>query len=227
MTTQPIQAIIFDFDLTLADSSEAIVECTQYALTRLDCPSATPEQIRSVIGLPLPVMFQMLSADADPDRASAFVRHFVTRADDIMVRSTRIYPEVPGLLADLRKDGLAVAIVSTKFRHRIDAILTVAGLRSQVDVLVGGDDVQRHKPDPEGITQALGQLGISAGQAVYVGDHVVDAQAAAQAGTGFIGMVSGTNSFEAWAKAGKVAVKSHVGEVAGLVRAMQGTRLQQ
>jgi phosphoglycolate phosphatase len=226
MTTQPIQAIIFDFDLTLADSSEAIVECTQYALTHLDCPSATPAQIRSVIGLPLQVMFRTLSADTDPARASAFVQHFVRRADDIMVQSTRIYPEVPGLLAELRNEGLAVAIVSTKFRHRIDAILTLAGLRSQVDVLVGGEDVQQHKPDPEGITRALGQLGIPAEQAIYVGDHAVDAQAAARAGTGFIGMVSGTTSFEAWTQAGKAAVKCHVGEVADLVRAMQGARIQ-
>ncbi|VVE86252.1 HAD family hydrolase [Pandoraea bronchicola] len=221
MPTQPIQAIIFDFDLTLADSSEAIVECTQYALTRLDCPSATPERIRSVIGLSLPVMFRSLSGDADPERASAFVRYFVERADVIMVQSTRIYPQVPGLLADLRNEGLALAIVSTKFRHRIDAILTVAGLRSQVDVLVGGEDVKRHKPDPEGIVQALGQLGIPAAQAIYVGDHAVDAQAAAQAGTGFIGMVSGTTSFDAWTQAGKKAVKRHVGEVVDLVRAMR------
>lgn len=217
MPTQAIRAVIFDFDLTLADSSEAIVECTQYALTRLECETATPAQIRGVIGLPLPVMFHTLSGDEDAARAEAFVRHFVSRADEIMVQSTRIYPEVPGLLAALREQGLAVAIVSTKFRHRIDAILTRAGLRSQVDVIVGGDDVQRHKPDPEGITQALGHLGLGAAQAIYVGDHAVDAQAAEGAGTGFIGMVSGTTSFDAWSAAGKMAVTHHVSEVADLV----------
>ncbi|VVD94055.1 Phosphoglycolate phosphatase [Pandoraea iniqua] len=217
MPTQAIRAVIFDFDLTLADSTEAIVECTQYALTRLECETATPAQIRSVIGLPLPVMFHTLSGDEDAARAEAFVRFFVSRADEIMVQSTRIYPEVPGLLAALREQGLAVAIVSTKFRHRIDAILTRAGLRSQVDVIVGGDDVQRHKPDPEGITQALGHLGLGAAQAIYVGDHAVDAQAAEGAGTGFIGMVSGTTSFDGWSAAGKMAVTRHVGEVADLV----------
>ncbi len=221
MHASSIQAVIFDFDLTLADSSDAIVECTQYALGHLECHDAAPAQIRAVIGLSLPMMFQTLSNDADPERAAAFVKHFVARADAIMVQSTRIYPEVPALLANLRAEGLSVAIVSTKFRHRIDAILTVAGLREQVDVVIGGEDVQRHKPDPEGISQALGRLNLTASEAIYVGDHAVDAQAAAQAGTGFIGMVTGTTSHAGWAEAGKMAVKSHVGEVASLVRAMR------
>lgn len=59
---------------------------------------------------------------------------------------------------------------------------------------------------------------------IYVGDHAVDAQAAAHAGTGFIDMVSGTTSFDAWALAGKMAVRRHVGAVAGLGRAMQAGR---
>ncbi|MGC7406911.1 HAD family hydrolase [Pandoraea pneumonica] len=221
MQTQTIRAVIFDFDLTLADSSEAIIECTQHALARLECAPVTPAQIHGVIGLSLPIMYHTLSGDTDATRAEAFVQYFVARADEIMVQSTRIYPEVPGLLTALREQGLALAIVSTKFRHRIDAILTRAGLRSHVDMIVGGDDVKRHKPDPEGITYALGQLGIPATQAIYVGDHDVDARAAEQAGTGFIGTVSGTTSFDGWAAVGKAAVKQHVGEVAELVCAMQ------
>lgn len=218
MTLSALQAVIFDFDLTLVDSSEAIVECTQFGLARMGCASATPEQIRSFIGLPLSFMFRELSGDESDERAAAFSRHFVARADEIMVQSTRIYPEVPALLTELRQAGLSVAVVSTKFRYRIEDILTANGLRAQIDVIVGGEDVQRHKPDPEGIAQALQRLGITPEQAIYVGDHDVDAKAAAGAGTGFIGVVSGTTSFDAWSQAGKNAVRQHVGEVAAMVR---------
>lgn len=90
-----VRAVIFDFDLTLADSSAAIVACTEYALHQLDAAGATPAQIAAVIGLPLHEMFRSLTGETEPARADAFARHFVVRADEIMVRGTRIYPEVP------------------------------------------------------------------------------------------------------------------------------------
>ncbi|RQT01122.1 HAD family hydrolase [Burkholderia seminalis] len=217
----PVRAVIFDFDLTLADSSAAIVECTEYALHRLGAARATPAQIGAVIGLTLPQMFRSLTGETEAARADAFARHFVARADEIMVPGTRIYPEVPPLLARLREQGLAVAIVSSKFRYRIEAILERNGLQSLVDVLIGGEDVQRHKPDPEGLVLALARLGLPAAAAIYVGDHAVDAQAAERAGLPFVGAVTGMTSFDAWARAGKQAVPAHIGELAAIVRRMQ------
>lgn len=213
----PVRAVLFDFDLTLADSSAAIAECTEHALHTLGCAPASSAQIRSVIGLSLPAMFHRLTGEEAEGRAAAFARHFIERADIIMVPGTRIYPQVPELFACLRKQGLAIGIVSGKFRYRIEAILELAGLRSHMNVLVGGEDVQRHKPDPEGITHALALLGLPADAAIYVGDHAVDAQAAERAGVPFVGTVSGTTSFEAWTRAGKLAVMEHIGELADIV----------
>ncbi|MDN7697742.1 HAD-IA family hydrolase [Burkholderia semiarida] len=221
-----VRAVIFDFDLTLAYSSAAIVECTEYALQLLGAAGPTPAQIGAVIGLPLPQMFRSLTGEADSTRADAFARHFVARADEIMVPGTRIYPEVPALLAALREQGLAVAIVSSKFRYRIEAILERNGLQPLVDVLVGGEDVQRHKPDPEGLVQALARLGLPAAAALYVGDHAVDAQAAERAGVPFVGAVSGMTPFDAWARAGKHAVQTHIGELAGIVLQMRDPAAQ-
>jgi phosphoglycolate phosphatase len=217
----PVRAVLFDFDLTLADSSAAIVECTEHALRTLGCPLASPAQIRSVIGLPLPAMFRALTdEDGEEGRADTFARHFVERADEIMVPGTKIYPQVPELFERLREQGVAIGIVSSKFRYRIDAILALAGLQSHVDVIVGGEDVQRHKPDPEGLTYALAQLGVPATAAIYVGDHAVDAQAAERAGVAFVGAVSGTTAFDAWIDAGKLAVTQHIGELAQIVQRM-------
>ncbi|WP_232438916.1 HAD family hydrolase [Burkholderia ubonensis] len=120
--------------------------------------AAASEQIRPVIGLPLQAMFHALTADDRPEPADEFARRFVARADEVMVASTKIYPEVPGLLARLRERGVATAIVSSKFRYRIEAILDVADLRASIDVIVGGEDVQRHKPDPAGLVLALSRL---------------------------------------------------------------------
>jgi phosphoglycolate phosphatase len=218
----PVRAVLFDFDLTLADSSAPIVACTEHALRALGCPPAPPAQIRSVIGLPLPAMFRALTecGEDEEGRAGAFARHFVERADEIMVPGTQIYPQVPELFARLREQGLVIGIVSGKFRYRIDAILALAGLQSHVKVVVGGEDVQRHKPDPEGLTYALAQLGVPAAAAIYVGDHAVDAHAAECAGVAFVGTVSGMTTFDAWTRAGKLAVTQHIGELAQIVQRM-------
>ncbi|MBN3785938.1 HAD-IA family hydrolase [Burkholderia sp. Ac-20353] len=213
-----IRAVIFDFDLTLADSSAGIIDCTQHALRELGYDAAASEQIHAVIGLPLQAMFRTLTGDDSAEQADAFARGFVARADVVMVASTTIYPEVPRLLARLHELETAVAIVSTKFRYRIEAILDVAGLRERIDVIVGGEDVQCHKPDPEGLALALARLEIPPSAALYVGDHAVDAQAAERAGTHFVGAVSGATSFDAWSSAGKAAVRRDLGELAEWVR---------
>jgi phosphoglycolate phosphatase len=197
-----IRSIMFDFDLTLADSSSGIVECTRYALDRLGYEAAPGARIHATIGLPLQQMFRLLTGDERPEPAAQFASRFVERADEVMVSSTRIYPEVPDLLSRLRERGLDIAIVSSKFRYRIEAILAAAGLQSQVDVIVGGEDVQRHKPHPDALVLALERLRSDALSAIYVGDHAVDAEAARSAGVRFIGVVSGTTSHAEWSRMG-------------------------
>lgn len=211
-------AILFDFDLTLADSSDGIVACAQYALERLRLPIAPAETIRESIGLPLTKTFTFLSGIDDAVLAAAFSKHFVAHADEVMVASTRIYEPAPDLLKTLRDNDVRIGVVSTKFRYRIEAILAQAGLQTCVDTIVGGEDVTQHKPDPEGLLLAIDKLGVRADHAVYVGDHAVDAEAADRAGMRFIGAVSGTTDRDAWQARGRQSVDRDIGDIASLLR---------
>jgi pyrophosphatase PpaX len=56
------------------------------------------------------------------------------------------------------------------------------GLEQRFDVLVGADDTERHKPDPDPILEALRRLGVAAAEAAYVGDSPFDVRAAKAAG---------------------------------------------
>ncbi|MGF6574986.1 phosphoglycolate phosphatase [Paraburkholderia fungorum] len=225
MESQQFKAVMFDFDMTLADSSVGIVECTHYAFRMMGVTEVERSSIHSVIGLSLQGMFQTLTANAEIERAEEFARLFVKRADEVMVPSTKIYREVPGLFEQLRGHGIKVAIVSNKFRYRIESILDAARLRPLVDVIVGGEDVQRHKPHPDAIALALTHLRVPAASAMYVGDHCVDADAARAAGVSFIGVLSGPMSGEQWSARGEHCVKEHIGEVAQLVRQSGGVRV--
>jgi phosphoglycolate phosphatase len=208
-----VQAAVFDFDLTLADSTAGAVECVSYALRKLGLPPAEPSAIRHTVGLSLSQTFQTLTGTSDGGRTDEFSRCFIERADEVMVELTAMFPEVPEALARLRASGTCTAIVSTKFRYRIERILAREKLAGAFDVIVGGEDVARYKPDPEGLCHALRKLNVPAARAVYVGDHPVDAEAAHRAGVRFIAMVTGTASVHDFAGHEVVRVLSSLADL--------------
>ena len=176
-----LRAVLFDFDFTLADSLAGVIESVNHALRALGLPEAEPDgdppHRRSLAAANL----RAAARSRRPCHVEAFTRHFVERADQIMVDRTRIYPEVPGVLAELRARGLRTAVVSTKYRYRIEACLRRDGLlRPLRRDRRRRRTWQRHKPDPEALLAALAKLGrVARASALYVGDHPVDAEAAA------------------------------------------------
>ena len=188
-----VQAVVFDFDLTLADSTPGIVECVNYALPKMGMPPVDPGDIHPTIGLSLPRIFATLTGRSDPAGVARFSAGFIERAEQVMADSTVIFPHVPRILSRLKSYGLGTAIVSTKFRRRIEGILARDKLTDSFDVIIGGEDVDEHKPDPEGLYKALSRLNVKAVDSVYVGDHPVDAEAARRARVPFIAVLSGNS----------------------------------
>jgi phosphoglycolate phosphatase len=133
----------------------------------------------------------MLTGSVNAERAPEFTRLFVERADQCMAELTNLYPEVPIVLDRMHRAGLKTAIVSTKFRYRIEKILSREGLASAFDAIIGGEDVTHHKPHPEGLERAIARLGVTSDRTVYVGDHPVDADAARLAGAAFVAVLGG------------------------------------
>ena len=54
-----------------------------------------------------------------------------------------------------------------------------------VDVIVGGEDVEREKPDPAGLSAAVERLDVAPAALLYVGDSPTDAETARRAGVRF------------------------------------------
>ncbi len=194
--------VIFDFDYTLADSSRGIYESVNYALGAMALPPASPERIRPTIGMSLPAILRCLAGPQQADRGAEFSRLFIERADQIMAGMTVIYPAVPQVVAALRSGGAQLAIVTTKLRYRIEAVLPPEVLR-EFGLIVGVEDVSQPKPDPEGLLLAVRQLGAhvpgpASPRALYVGDSLTDAETAARAGVPFVAVLSGATPAEAF-----------------------------
>jgi len=186
-----IQAIVFDFDYTLADSSRGVVKCANAALHDLGLPPALPEAICRTIGMPLNETFLQLAGPGNASQSGEFARLFKQHADVAMADLTVLFPTVELVMRTLSRGGQKLGIVSTKFRYRIEGILQRESLRDLFDVIVGGEDVARHKPDPEGLLRAIAGLRSSPERALYVGDSIIDAETAKRAGVSFVAVLSG------------------------------------
>ena len=204
---------IFDFDFTLGDSSDAIVECMNYALGEMGHPAQSPEAIRPTIGMSLRIPLAMFTGDEDPAHGDEFIRLFRVRADQIMAGMTHLYPGAADLLAGLRSDGCRTAVLTTKYHRGIQRILERCGVADQVDLIVGSDEVALPKPDPEGARIVLSHFGCPPADALYVGDSVTDARTAEAAGIDFVGVTTGTTAADELAACPHVAILERVADL--------------
>ncbi|MBQ8119092.1 MAG: HAD-IA family hydrolase [Lachnospiraceae bacterium] len=188
------KALLFDFDYTLGDSTNGIVLSVNYALVKLGHLQKSVEDIRKTIGLSLKDTYFALTGGNNINEAMLFSKHFKEKADEVMVDNTELYLNVKEILSCLRFHGCKTGIVTTKFHYRIQQILQKCQVPDLVDLIVGAEDVQIEKPNPEGLLLAVEQLGIRKEEVLYVGDSLVDAQTAQNAGISFAGVLTGTTT---------------------------------
>jgi phosphoglycolate phosphatase len=214
-----VRAVLFDFDFTLGDSSAGIFECVRFGAERCGCGAPPDEAVRPLIGLSLPEVHARLLGGAGGEHGRrAFVDAFHARADEVMEARTVMLPGAVEAVRILRARGLRTGVVTTKFRRRIEEIVSRRGIAELFDVVVGLEDVGAPKPDPAGLVVALERLGARPEAAVYVGDHEVDAAAAAAAGIRFVGVLTGMTGRERFEATGVRAIGS-VAELPGVLGA--------
>ncbi len=205
--------VIFDFDYTLADSSRGVLECINHAFKGMDLPKVAAEDAQRTIGLSLPNILVTLAGREQKGRAGEFASLFVEKANEVMTDLTFVFEEVPEVIRRLKDEGMAIGIVSTKFRRRIEEILGREDLLEPFDVIVGGEDVSRHKPDPEGLLAAIERLGGSPSGSLYVGDSVTDAETARRAGVPFAAVLNGVTPREAFKDYPAYKILDNLGEL--------------
>jgi phosphoglycolate phosphatase len=98
--------ILFDFDFTLADSSQGIFKCINYALNKMNLPEQDYNTIKYTIGHSLPETYRILTKRNSEREENEFVKLFVKKADEIMNLNTLVYPEVFELMPMIKRKRL-------------------------------------------------------------------------------------------------------------------------
>ena len=173
------RVILFDLDGTLIDSGPIIMASMRHASVTVLGREPDEDAVRASIG-GQGLVSQM--QDLDPDRVDELID--VYRAHNEPLHATlETFDGIPELLHELCDRGHQLGIVTAKRRSTVRlAFDRFPFLAELTDVLVGSDDTERHKPDPDPVLEALHRLGATPDEAVYVGDSPFDIQAGNAAG---------------------------------------------
>src|SRR4051794_16661648 len=174
--------VLFDLDGTLIDSGAAILASFHHATeTVLGRRYADDVVMASVGGHGIHRQMAAFDEGRVDDLVAAYRAH-----NTELYRDIRLFPGIEPVLERLRDEGRKLGVVTVKSRVTVHLTFELLPLGSYFEVVVNGDDVTEHKPDPAGLLLALDQLGAVPEDACYVGDSPFDLQAAKAAGLGAI-----------------------------------------
>ncbi|MFQ5611611.1 MAG: HAD-IA family hydrolase [Anaerolineae bacterium] len=187
-----VRAAIFDVDGTLVDSVEAYRVVAELAAAPHGI-EITPEVVRHALNTNHPSFWELVVPDNEPNPAAlidAMKREARRQWPQVLRRHGRVFPGLGRTLETLRDRGMRLAIVTGSHGGSLQP-LREAGLLQLFETVVTGRDVERRKPDPEGLHQSLAALGVGPDEAVYIGDTPIDVQASRSAGMASVGVLTG------------------------------------
>jgi HAD superfamily hydrolase (TIGR01509 family) len=182
-------AVLFDVDGTLVDSNYLHVYAWQRAFDDAGIPVAA-WQIHRCIGLDGSKLVQTLSDDAPDDVQDRLSDGHSGYYRDL----TPLLAPLPGARELLRRVadlGLQVVLASSAPEDELDLLRKVLDCDGFIAATTSSHDVDTAKPAPGIVQVAMDRVGVAADRAVFVGDAVWDAHAAAGVGLACIGLLSG------------------------------------
>ncbi|MBD7908932.1 pyrophosphatase PpaX [Sporosarcina gallistercoris] len=175
---KPITTILFDLDGTLLDTNELIMQSFERLLGNHYPGQYTRKEILPFLGPTLAETFNKM----DPSKTEVMIQEY---REWNMANHDRLVAEFDGVtevLTQLANNGIRMAIVSTKRNDMVRKGLDLIGITQLFEVIIGLDDVQRPKPDPEPLLLAIDRLDASKEEVLMVGDNFHDIEGGKNAG---------------------------------------------
>lgn len=210
------KAVLFDFDMTLADSSHAIHYCTNMLAKHFNVKEVSLAEVKAGIGLPIEDSWRLYWGDFHPEWLDYYRANF--RGEE--QARIRLFHDAADTIEALRSTGIKVGVASNR-RFAARAIAEV-GLTELLDVVIGLEDVERAKPEPDCLIKGFEKLGIAPDEGFYVGDTDIDMKTASAAGTLGIGITTGNFDENGLNAAGAWRVLNSLNELPGLIAELGG-----
>lgn len=211
-----IRAAIFDFDGTLAETDidfglmrRRVLEVAErWGLTdHLDERRYILEIVDDAIA--------MLSDAEDRERFREEAARAMEDVELIFTSVAAPFPGIPRTLERLRECGRRVGIITRNCRVGVQSVFSRHPLHHEV--LLTRDDVERVKPDPAHLHEALETLEVAPEHALMVGDHITDIEVGHAAGTWTAGVLTANTTREQFEEAGAHVVLESVADLTDLL----------
>ncbi|MDX6478840.1 MAG: pyrophosphatase PpaX [Gaiellaceae bacterium] len=172
------ETVLFDLDGTVIDSGSIILASMRHATHEVLGREYGDAELMAAVGGP---GLEAQMAAIAPDRVEELVR--VYRAhNEPLHDELECCAGMDDILVRLKEEGRRLGIVTAKRRATVELAFARLPLAHLFETVVGGDETERHKPDPEPLLLAAERLGVAAADAAYVGDSPFDVRAAKAAG---------------------------------------------
>lgn len=207
------KTVIFDLDGTLLDTLEDLTDSVNYALSVMEYPVRTIDEIRQFVGNGVKKLMERAVPEntnqQDFDKCfGLFKEYYNLHSQD----KTKPYDGVISLMRRLKAKGIKMAIVSNKLH---EAVLDLRDIffKDVIEVAIGDMPELKRKPEPDSCFKALELLGSSVEEAVYVGDSEVDIATARNAGLPCIAVLWGFRDREFLISKGATVLAENADEV--------------
>jgi len=194
------EAILFDLDGTLIDSVPDLATAVNQMLQKLDREIFSEDTIRYWVGNGAQVLVKralsgktQIDEALDPDLFEKALKIFLMFYAKTLCKETMTYPNVSNTLKTLNASGYRLVIVTNKPFDFVAPILKGLEIDSLFEFWLGGDSLDKKKPDPLPLLHACEKLNLNVEQCVMVGDSRNDLLAAKAAGMQSIGVTYGYN----------------------------------
>ncbi len=179
-----ISTLLFDWDGTVVDSVMSSYLTFKKAIECVGVPF-TWEQFEAYFAPDWHRMYEAVGVDP-----SRFAEADAAWRQNYPCVSYQPVEGARDTLTALLQRGYRLGVVTSGSRWRLTPEIAEFGFEGMFDVVICNEDVQRRKPDPEGLLKALTHLACGADCCAYVGDVPEDILAGKNAGMRTIGLLS-------------------------------------
>jgi len=168
---------IFDIDGTLTSTNQLIFDSFNFIAKKYLSRTFTDDEIISLFGPTEDVILKQWCGDRYEEARNDYYKYY---SDHHGIAG--LYDGIKEILHHLKSKGYPIGIFTGKGRTASLITLEKLGVDHYFDLIVTGDDVENHKPSPEGILKFINHFGLKPGRVLMIGDSVSDVIASKEAG---------------------------------------------
>jgi len=172
------QTVLFDLDGTVVDSGAIILASMRHATREVLGRDYSDEELLQTVGGPgLEAQMRAFAPDQVDRLVDVYRAHNEPLHDELEACTG-----MEDVLGRLHEEGRRLGVVTAKRRATVELAFANVPLGHLFETIVGGDETERHKPDPEPLLLGAERLGADPSATAYVGDSPFDVRAAKAAG---------------------------------------------